>query len=392
MIHAPSPLCRFVSHVPGWRLVAASILTINATTALSRPLGDLIFADGFEDSCDIDTDNDGLSDCLEAVHGTSPTNPDTDGDGLRDGDEVLGTEGGLNLPAMGVDPRRKDILIEHDWTDEATGCAAHSHKPPNTTLEALRQIFADAPVVNDNGQTGINLINDVGQGGQFTGGNVIAIPNGTIQGDVSGIDFANYKATNLASNRLGYFHYAIHAHQYSADPGSSGYAEIVGDDLIVTLQCSLVDYLIINTTMHELGHNLGLQHGGDTSCNYKPNYNSIMNYIFQFPGIDTNCDRFGDGPANYSVGTRITLNENSLDESAGMCGNTPIDWNGNGAIESGIQADVNSAGNNTCGGQFTTLTDFDDWTNMIVDSLPGGPGGAGGVSIGVSCQQTPVLK
>ena len=33
---------------------------------------------------------------------------------------------------------------------------------------------------------------------------------------------------------------------------------------------------IRNSIVHELGHNLGLQHGGDETCNYKPNYSSVM--------------------------------------------------------------------------------------------------------------------
>ncbi|WP_216831514.1 VWA domain-containing protein [Alkalihalobacterium elongatum] len=39
----------------------------------------------------LDTDNDGLTDALEAVYGTDPLNPDTDGDGLPDGYEVFHT-------------------------------------------------------------------------------------------------------------------------------------------------------------------------------------------------------------------------------------------------------------------------------------------------------------
>jgi hypothetical protein len=38
--------------------------------------------------------------------------------------------------------------------------------------------------------------------------------------------------------------------------------------------------------MHELGHNLGLHHGGgqedplnDARFNWKPNYHSVMNYL-----------------------------------------------------------------------------------------------------------------
>lgn len=38
--------------------------------------------------------------------------------------------------------------------------------------------------------------------------------------------------------------------------------------------------------MHELGHNLGLKHGGADLCiNYKPHYLSIMNYTYQANGI-----------------------------------------------------------------------------------------------------------
>jgi hypothetical protein len=45
--------------------------------------------DGFGNACDEDDDNDGLIDIDEELLGTSPLNPDSDGDGLSDGDEVL---------------------------------------------------------------------------------------------------------------------------------------------------------------------------------------------------------------------------------------------------------------------------------------------------------------
>lgn len=41
------------------------------------------------ESCDTDKDGDGLTRCEEEALGTDPLNPDTDGDGLSDGDEVL---------------------------------------------------------------------------------------------------------------------------------------------------------------------------------------------------------------------------------------------------------------------------------------------------------------
>lgn len=44
--------------------------------------------DGIGDACDDDIDGDGLSNAQEATLGTDPRNPDTDGDGLKDGAEA----------------------------------------------------------------------------------------------------------------------------------------------------------------------------------------------------------------------------------------------------------------------------------------------------------------
>jgi outer membrane protein OmpA-like peptidoglycan-associated protein len=41
------------------------------------------------ESCKADDDKDGLTNCEEKLLGTDPNNPDTDGDGLSDGDEVM---------------------------------------------------------------------------------------------------------------------------------------------------------------------------------------------------------------------------------------------------------------------------------------------------------------
>lgn len=41
------------------------------------------------ENCESDEDNDGLGKCLEKQIGTDPNNPDTDGDGLNDGEEYL---------------------------------------------------------------------------------------------------------------------------------------------------------------------------------------------------------------------------------------------------------------------------------------------------------------
>ena len=39
------------------------------------------------------------------------------------------------------------------------------------------------------------------------------------------------------------------------------------------------------TFIHELGHNLGLMHGGGDHISYKPNHLSLMSYAYQTDGI-----------------------------------------------------------------------------------------------------------
>jgi hypothetical protein len=99
-------------------------------------------------------------------------------------------------------------------------------------------------------------------------------------------------------------HYVIFAHS-SADPGGltgcvvgpTGAADLPGLNFVVSLgaeQSQLPDdffsLMTSGTMMHELGHNLGLNHGGGLGAtgdelNYKPNFLSIMNYAHQFSGI-----------------------------------------------------------------------------------------------------------
>ncbi len=74
--------------------------------------------------------------------------------------------------------------------------------------------------------------------------------------------------------------------------GVSGSGEFPGGgDFLVTLglwdNTNFVgtDFGVASTTMHELGHTFGLGHGGDALPNCKPNYLSVMNYLFQLGGL-----------------------------------------------------------------------------------------------------------
>jgi hypothetical protein len=339
--------------------------------------------------CATDRDGDRLADCYETNTGvyvsatdtgTNPNDPDTDDDGINDGDEVLGTVAGLDLPGMGANPLRKNIFLEYDWFNDGLECGNHSHRPTQAALDMVTNAFASAPVGNPDGTTGITVIHDSGQGGHFTGGNVIADADGVIADGVNGTEFQNHKAANFATNRQGYFHYVLLPHRYNTNSGSSGQAELRGNDLIVSLYCANSDRNVAHTIMHELGHNLGLRHGGDEDCNHKPNYNSVMNYRYQFPGVDNNCTLPGDGVLDYSHGSRIDLDELNLNEHAGICGAVAWDWDGDGRMEALVTVDINSADsgqNAACGGTFTLLQDHDDWANL---TLAGGLGDADGAS------------
>jgi hypothetical protein len=67
------------------------------------------------------------------------------------------------------------------------------------------------------------------------------------------------------------------------------------------------------TFMHELGHALGLRHGGGDGVNGKPNYHSVMNYTWQTPS--SGDPKYTAGwRLDYSLGNLRPLDPNCLDE------------------------------------------------------------------------------
>ncbi len=101
---------------------------------------------------------------------------------------------------------------------------------------------------------------------------------------------------------------------------TSGVSDIGGADSLITLglwkAAGQTDPVQAGTFMHELGHSLGLTHGGlyyNTTGSYiptlepncKPNYQSVMSYQFQVDLLD-------DGVLDYSEQQLSTLNENGL--------------------------------------------------------------------------------
>lgn len=78
--------------------------------------------------------------------------------------------------------------------------------------------------------------------------------------------------------------------------------------------------------MHELGHNLGLLHGGDENQNNKPNYISVMRYGLQMGLVEYVNGVPGSTFIDYEWVTRPTLDETALVEADGItlpAGTTP---------------------------------------------------------------------
>ena len=151
--------------------------------------------------------------------------------------------------------------------------------------------------------------------------------------------------------------------------------------------------------MHELGHALKLEHGGDSKAdNCKPNYLSVMNYIFQTIAIPdsaiatNNTDIDGDGikdagtRLDYSRSVLNPLFENKLIEANGIGAGTvftswspdngatrlwanraPINWNNAATAnpDGSVAVDLNNYGLVGCTtASFDSLTGFDDWAHL----------------------------
>lgn len=148
-------------------------------------------------------------------------------------------------------------------------------------------------------------------------------------------DFTKVKNANFAFDNSGAqdqksqaYHYVLFGYEQSNDLGSSGVAELPGNDVYVTLGDPKFNDGINpgpgsvmeqeSTFMHELGHNLGLDHGGKADpTNCKPNYLSVMNYIFQFNTL------VPSRPLDWSRSAIIPLYQNSLSEPTGIAASSP---------------------------------------------------------------------
>jgi hypothetical protein len=387
---------------------------------------------------------------VSVCYGNNKPWSDTDGDGLSDAWEqngyidvnCNGTNDGNDIAIPNPSPNTKDLYIKYDYM--ATGM--HSHQPPNAALNQVKDAFAAHNIT----------LHWIAPGASITEHQVVT-RDVMATASCAGADFVNTQQLRAASiGTLGgvlnshfkhpFLHYLVFAHNATLpdtaldgsacpidpecgghpDPTNSGSADIFGDDIIVAFGYN-VDLSIpigietwAGTTMHEIGHNLGLKHGSlaapapQTCYLNKPNFISVMDYSYQ-SGIgvstasgnasamtcvsDANCSTGVCATPNachctddlapntcyrvdYSNNTLLTLNELALNESLGVGGPAgdqdlvvycaqglgcalsgptvgAINWNNmDGSTESNVSADI--AGTGASNLLLDTTT---DWNN-----------------------------
>jgi WD40 repeat protein len=275
------------------------------------------------------TDGDSLPDTWEE------DGVDVDGDGIPD----------LDLPAMGADPNHKDIFVEVDFMA--------GHQIPQAQIDAVVAAFKAAPVGNPDGEGGITLHVDNGSGSTMDPGSgaawgTLSDQDSLTHQDVLGSDFTvggqprydwsefeSIRQTKFLAARRTAFHYAIAAHSGPNQRFSGISRGVTGGaaDFVIAMhencpkptpplgtECASPDpEYLASTFMHELGHNLSLQHGGTDEDARKPNYLSVMNYNFgwgliAFTGATPTSTAYELDYSRYSV----PLNESALDEEVGF--------------------------------------------------------------------------
>jgi PKD repeat protein len=333
----------------------------------------------------VDNDGDALCDNWESQ------GIDADRDGIIDLKLYDENGDGSIATSEQADPNVKDIYVEIDYMN--------GRKPLGGALSMARTAFANAPervrlhVLPDEAVVYFDEIRfgtcgddcPAGVGGfddlkiEHFG---TAKERNTPDGDEPSADEIR-AAKNFA------FHYALWSNRRE-NTGSSGIAEIIGNDLIVSLGNSTDADGQAGTFMHELGHNLGLLHGGGDPTNCKPNYISVMNYTRQLKN-----SYYTNRKLDYSRSRLPSLDESALSEPAGVSGpsgtrvaygpaldlrgrnrladaDQPIDWNDSdfppfskGIDTAPVAVNINFIPNSDCGGAGADLTGYDDWSSLV---------------------------
>jgi hypothetical protein len=353
-----------------------------------------------------------LSDPFDYKLPQTETALDSDGDGMPDSMELT--------PSTRFRP---DVFLQIDRMEDAAKPVRHPYVPEIGV--ALREAFAAAPIINPIGPSGINVVIDDSQiiprnvAVRYDGPEDPAIGEG--QCTAANIPDADVSLLTLKracfnnSVRGKYWHYCVwSAYTYVLDESGSksykgGLAELLGDDCVIGADLFTDAWMADVRTgaeilMHELGHNLGLRHGGHDDAPFNPTYNSVMSYswlgrnhwatpgnrkgrpvcttlYYQLIGAYENLGAVPPGAnpdqvRGYSDGMGRILREGDLDESEetpgnpyGVC-NSPIDWSckyvdaewvcDDDVTDLNVVRDLNESG-----GTADILSDHPDWSRIV---------------------------
>jgi hypothetical protein len=186
-----------------------------------------------------------LDTCSENVYGTDPNKYDTDGDGLTDGEEV--TNSG---PLADADPLQHDIFVEVDHSGV--------NKHISSELKPVQDKYAQAPVENPDGSTGIDLHITVDD--DLPNETTATLGKVSVDGSISE-EYRDYRDSG--------YHYMVVDSEKGGGVASYGRG-VIGN------------YGMARLFMHELGHSLGIGYdkynGVDSREVQFDRYRSVMNY------------------------------------------------------------------------------------------------------------------
>lgn len=333
--------------------------------------------------------------CTPNPDGTENTDQDFVCDAWEKGGRIEIPYGGSTYTYAcdsGCTNSTKDLFVEIDYME--------GHKPNQESLGAVKQAFADKGIilhlqVDDKDSPRIFHSDFT----RFPGANIRVLNGfdqlktvffGTNSERMNGgtVDPSTWWTSSGWIAKKAIFHYALFTHAQLT--GSSGIAEELGNDMMISL--GTFDGQIGNpdqqagTFMHELGHNLNLNHGGSWSdgVNCKPQYLSIMSYSRQFSDLvsdrsldyshqnlgtvnETTCNEESTGVQSYTAhphermvwGPSTTVDVSSLHYAET---GPNIDWDGDPTTTCST-ADLNDIGS-MCPSSTENYEGFDDWANI----------------------------
>jgi hypothetical protein len=360
------------------------------------------------------------------LNDVAPEAKASDGDGVPDSAKLPGgTFAGIDLHALGARPGQVDVFIELDAMDSTDPGIVPRIEALNAVVARFKgKKFREKPI-HLHVDAGNRFANGFDPDRYSLGQKSWRVPYAicvNFPGNAPGCagDIYAYKAQHMDLPRRAMFHYVLFGSSQNADGrrGSSGRADVVGSNLIVTLgrwNLGVADVANLNTTvnlqastfMHEFGHNLGLLHGGNENQNYKPNYLSIMNYLHQLTGLpdpmaasagDRYAYRVYPTPApnlcsldaspcvepakfrmDFSDGSGADLDQEKVSETGGLGRGGPwVDFDGSGLLNDGYPLVLNPSERTRVPGK---LKDFDDWTNLKLPFQTNAPWLHGGASV-----------